>query len=152
MCVQMDFMRKFEANAKCNNINHFWSQYFKFLVVLKCHIDLNKKVSELALHTRGKVAPPPLCVQMDFTWTFEANTKCNNMKYVWSHFFQILVVLKYHRRLWNNIYDTDIFTYINTHIKGAYLAFFEIFMLLEMSVPKLLFHRRLWYIRTTKVW
>ena len=25
---------------------------------------------------------PPLCVQMDFTRTFEANTKCNNDKYV----------------------------------------------------------------------
>ena len=24
----------------------------------------------------------PLRVQMDFTWTFEANTKCNNNKYV----------------------------------------------------------------------
>ena len=93
-----------------------------------------------------------LCDQMDFTRTFEANTKCNNINYVWSHFYQILVVLKYHRRLWNNIFDTDIFRCINTHIKGAYLAFFGIFMLLEMSVSKLLFHRRLWYIRTTKVW
>ena len=27
-------------------------------------------------------APPPLCVQMDFTRTFEANTKCNNMNHV----------------------------------------------------------------------
>ena len=23
-----------------------------------------------------------LCVQMDFTWTFEANTKCYNINYV----------------------------------------------------------------------
>ena len=23
-----------------------------------------------------------LCVQMDFTWTFEANVKCNNMNHV----------------------------------------------------------------------
>ena len=89
-------------------------------------------------------SPPaaPLCVQMDFTRTFEANTKCNNMKYVWSHFYQILVVLKYHRRLWNNI-----FRCINNHIKGVYLAFFGIFMLLEMFV---LFHTRLF--RTTKIW
>ena len=25
---------------------------------------------------------PPLCVQMDFMRTFEANTKCNNINYV----------------------------------------------------------------------
>ena len=93
-----------------------------------------------------------LCVQMDFTRTFEANTKCNNMKYVWSHFYQILVVLKYHRRLWNIIFDTDIFRCINTYIKGVYLAFFGIFMLLEMVVSKILFHRHLWCFRTTKIW
>ena len=93
-----------------------------------------------------------LCVQMDFTRTFEANTKCNSIKYVWSHFYQLLVVLKYHRRLWNNIFDTDIFRCINTHIKGVYLAFFGIFMLLEMSVSKILLHRRLWYFKTTKIW
>ena len=93
-----------------------------------------------------------LCIQMDFTRTFEANTKCNNMKYVWSHFYQILVVLKYHRCLWNNIFDTDIFRCINTHIKGVYLAFFGIYMLLEMSVSNILFPRHLWYFRTTKIW
>ena len=93
-----------------------------------------------------------LCVQMDFMRTFEANTKCNNNKYVWGHFYQILVVLKYHRRLWNNIFDTDIFRCINTHIKGVYLAFFGIFMLLEMSVSKILLHRRLWYFKSTKIW
>ena len=48
------------------------------------------------------------CVQMDFTRTFQANTKCNNINHVWSHFYKILVVLKYHRRLWANIFDTDI--------------------------------------------
>ena len=93
-----------------------------------------------------------LCVQMDFTRTFKANTKCNNMKYVWSHFYQILLVLKYHRRLWNNIFDTDIFRCIKTYIKGVYLAFFGIFMLLEMSVSKILFHRRLWCFRTNEIW
>ena len=96
--------------------------------------------------------PPALCVQMDFTRTFEANTKCNNNKYVWSQFYQILVVLKYHRRLWNNIFDTDILTCINTHIKGVNLAFLGIFMLLEMCVSKILYRRRLWYFRTTKIW
>ena len=49
-----------------------------------------------------------LCVQIDFTRTFEGNTKCNNINHVWSHFYKILVVLKYHRRPWANIFDTDI--------------------------------------------
>ena len=93
--------------------------------------------------------PGALCVQMNFTRTFEANTKCNNNKYVWSQFYQILVVLKYHRCLWNNIFDTGIFRCINTHIKGVYLALFWIFMLLEMSVLKILSHR---HFRTTKIW
>ena len=108
-----------------------YAQCWPFLIVL----------SMLTLND----AEGALCVQMDITWTFEANTKWNNMKYVWSHFYQILVVLKYHRCLWSNIFDTDIFRCINTHIKGVYLAFFGIFMLLEMAVSKILFHRHLWY-------
>ena len=48
-----------------------------------------------------------LCVQMDFTRTFE--TKCNNINLVWNHFYKILVVLKYHICPWANIFDTDIF-------------------------------------------
>ena len=86
-----------------------------------------------------------LCVQMDFMRTFEANTKCNSNKYVWSYFYQILVVLKYHRRLWNNIFDTNIFRCINNNIKVTYLAFFGISMLLELSLSKILIHGRLWY-------
>ena len=35
-----------------------------------------------------------------------------------------LVILKHHRRLCNNMFDTDIFRCINTHIKGVYLDFF----------------------------
>ena len=50
-------------------------------------------------HIFGLYASPPLCVQMDFTRTFEATTKCNNINYAWSHFYQLLVVLKYHRCL-----------------------------------------------------
>ena len=65
-----------------------------------------------------------LCVQMDFTRTFEANAKCNNINHVLSHFYKFLVVLKYHRRLWANIFDTDISRRINTYIKVVYLAFF----------------------------
>ena len=45
--------------------------------------------------------------------TFQTNIKCNNINHVWSHFYEILVVLKYHRRLWGNIFDTDICRSIN---------------------------------------
>ena len=80
---------------------------------------------------------------MDFTWTFQTNAKCINMNYVWSHFCEILLFFKYHRGLWANIFDTD--------IKVVYLAFFGIFVLLLMSVSKILTHKRLWYFRTTKI-
>ena len=93
-----------------------------------------------------------LCVQMDFMRTFEANTKCNNINYVWSHFYQILVVLKYHRRLWNSIFDADISRRIIILIKAKYTPLMWVFMHLKMSVSKILFHRRLWYFRTTKIW
>ena len=113
---------------------------------------LSKSLDALFLSSIRQTGGGALCVQIDFTQTFEANTKCNNINYVWSHFYQILVVMKYHRCLWNNIFDTDIFRCINTHIKGVYLSFFGIFMLLEMSVSKILFHRHLWYFITTKIW
>ena len=96
--------------------------------------------------------PPPLCVQMDFTRTFEANTKCNNMKYIWSHFYLILVVLKHHRRLWNNIFNTNISRSMNIPKKAKCTPLMRVFMHLKMSVSKILFHRRLWYFRTTKIW
>ena len=87
-----------------------------------------------------------LCVQMDFTWTFETTTKCNNINHVWSHFYNILVVLKYYRHTWANI-DTD----ISRCIKVVFLASLGIFMLLQMSVSKILAHRHLWYFKTTKI-
>ena len=93
-----------------------------------------------------------LCVQMDFTLKFEANTKCNNINYVWSHFYQILVVLKHHRRLWNNIFDTAISRSINIPKNAKYTPLMWVFMHLKMPVSKILFHRRLWYFRTTKIW
>ena len=62
-----------------------------------------------------------------------------------------LVVLKYHRRLWANIFDTDISRCINTYIKVVYLVFSGIVMLLQMSVLKILAHRHLWYFKTTKI-
>ena len=61
-----------------------------------------------------------------------------------------MVVLKHHRRLWANIFDTYISRCINTYIKMVYLAFFGIFMLLQMSVSKILAHRCLWCFKTTK--
>ena len=54
-----------------------------------------------------------LCVQMDFTRTFQTTTKCNNINHVWSHFYKSLVFLKYHIRLWANIFDIDICRSIN---------------------------------------
>ena len=98
---------------------------------------------------RGTNAPP-LCVQMDFMRTFQTNAKCNNINHVWSHFCKILVVLKYHWRLWVNIFDRDISRCINTYIKLVYLAFFGIVMLLQMSVSKILAQGHLWYFKTTK--
>ena len=92
-----------------------------------------------------------LCVQMSFTRTFEANSKCNNINYVLSHFYQILVVLKYHRCLCNNIFDTDNSRSIDIPKNAKYTALMWVFMHLKMSVSKILFHRRLWYFRTTKI-
>ena len=37
---------------------------------------------------------------------------------VWSHFYKFFVVLKYHRRPWVNVFDTDISRCINTYIKS----------------------------------
>ena len=85
-----------------------------------CFSFLNPQISGVERVLKPPQPSPPLCVQMDFTRTFEANNKCNKIKYFWSHFFQIFAVLKYHRRLWSNIFNTDIFRCINTHIKGAY--------------------------------
>ena len=45
---------------------------------------------------------------MDFTQTFQANSKCININHDWSQFYRILVVLKYHRLPWANIFDTEI--------------------------------------------
>ena len=61
-----------------------------------------------------------LCVQMDFTRTFQTNAKCNNINPVWSHFCKMLVVLKYHRRLWDNIFDTDLCRSITIPKKAKY--------------------------------
>ena len=83
-----------------------------------------------------------LCVQMDFMRTFETTTKCNNINHFWSHFYKILVVLKYHRHPWANIFGTDISRCINTYFKV--LAFLGMFMLLQ----KILAPRHLWYFKT----
>ena len=65
-------------------------------------------------------------------------------------FLKFFVILKYHRCLWANIFDTDIYRCINTYIKVVYWAFLGIFMLLQMSVSRILADRLLWYIKTTK--
>ena len=78
------------------------------------------------------------------------NEKCNYINHVSSHFYNFFVILKYYRCLWANIFDTDIYRCINTYIKVVYWAFLGIFMLLQMSVSKILADRRLWYFKTTK--
>ena len=93
-----------------------------------------------------------LCAQMDFTRTFEANAKCNNINHVWSHFYTILVVLKYNRCPCANIFDTDICRSINISKNAKYTPLMLVFMHLKMFVSKILFHRHLWYFRTTKIW
>ena len=92
-----------------------------------------------------------LCVHIDFTRTFQTNDKYNNVNYVWSHICKILVILKYHRHPWVNIFDTDISRCIITYIKVVYLAFFGIVMLLQISVSKILTHRHLCYFKATKI-
>ena len=42
---------------------------------------------------------PPMCVKMDFTQTFQASTKCNDVNSVWSHLYQVLVVLKHRKHI-----------------------------------------------------
>ena len=69
---------------------------------------------------------PPLCVQMDFTRTFQTNDKCNNINNVWSHFCKIMVVLEYHRRLWDNIFDTDLYRSITIPKKANTLHQFNV--------------------------
>ena len=85
------------------------------------NLAVHSKLGNLIIYRKGwQNLLPPLCVQMDFMWTFEANAKCNNINYVWSHFYKILVVLKHHRRPWAHIFDTDIFRSINISQKAKY--------------------------------
>ena len=106
-------------------------------------------MSEPVARRRGN-CPPPHCV---FKWILFEHLKPtgNNINHVWSQYYKVLVVLKYHRRPWVNIYDTDIFRCINTDIKMVYLVFFGIFMLLQMSVSKILTQGSIWYFKTTTI-
>ena len=119
-----------------------FSAHWKFLIIFYqkcrggtnnrrcvCFSFLNPQISGVERVLKPPQPPPlPLCVQMDFTRTFEANSKCNNINYVWSHFYQILVVLKYHRRLCNNIFDTDISRIINIPKNAKYTALMWVFI------------------------
>ena len=44
LCVRMDFTRTFETTTKCNNINHVWIHFCKFLVVLKYYRRLSANI------------------------------------------------------------------------------------------------------------
>ena len=99
------------------------------------------------LHSRPAepiaLCPPPPCVQMDFTGTFQIATKCNNINNVLSQFYKILVVL-------GNIFDTYNCRSINITKKAKYTTLLQIFMHLEMSASKILTQGRLWHFKTTK--
>ena len=60
LCVQMDFMQTFEANAKCNNINHVWSQYHRCIKGFK--------VVYLTFFGIFKYAPTNICVKDIHSW------------------------------------------------------------------------------------
>ena len=87
-----------------------------------------------------------LCVQMDFTRTFETTTKCKAINHVWSHFYKSLVVFKYHRRLWANIFDRDISRHIYTYIKVVYLRYPCIWPFLGYSCSYKCLCQRYWLI------
>ena len=70
--------------------------------------------------TGGLLASPPLCVQMDFTRKFQTNIKFSNINHVWIHFYKLLVVLKYHRCLWVNIFNTNVCRSITIPKKAKY--------------------------------
>ena len=90
------------------------------VVFTRCSLLINGR-SVNPISTRGGA----LCVQMDLKWTFEANAKCNNINHVWSHFYQILVVLKYHWHLWA-LYCTvpvcliNDYYFFNSHFSACY--------------------------------
>ena len=80
-------------------------------------------------------------------------TVCSNGFYadIWSQ-HQMQQYQLYLKSFLSNFGSSEVrFRCINTNIKGVYLEFFGIFMLLEMSVSKILFHRRLSYFRTSKI-
>ena len=132
-CVPLDFLSAWSAlsnerTEKAYRLRVTWcagsmtscrQRLFRTLhdgeFLVKTHWDLKNEISQIT--DQGEKKSPrtvrELCVQMDFTRTFEANAKCNNINYVWSHFYQILVVLKYHGRLSNNSFDNDISRRIN---------------------------------------
>ena len=126
--------------------------YFIDKIKLILYPQVRNSINQLTLRYMAAMASSPLCVQMDFTRTFQANAKCNNINYVWSQFYKILVVLKYHRRPWVNIFDTSICRSINIPKKSKYTTLMQIFMHLKMSVSKILAQGRLWYFKTTKNW
>ena len=54
-----------------------------------------------------------------------------------------MVVLKYHRHPWANIFDTDIFRCINTYIKWCICPFFDIYAPTNVCVKNLSLYRDL---------
>ena len=70
----------------------------------------------------GHNVPP----SVDLTRTFQTTTKYNNINNVWSQLYKILVVLKYTRHQWANIFDKDICRSINIPEKAKYVHLFNV--------------------------
>ena len=101
---------------------HSQNRYFYHALILSTPVDFS--LVKVSLPFREKLGPHTgtteqggrqgaLCIQMDFTQTFQTNDECNKINHVWSHFCKSLVVLKYHNSLWTNIFDTHICMSIN---------------------------------------
>ena len=96
--LQHPLHKNLPANKKILGIHSFWQ--LTLYICIHSWLDIILGTST-TLRTGDSVpfstVRPQHCVQMDFMWTFATTTKCNNINHVWSHFYKLMVVLKYHR-------------------------------------------------------
>ena len=80
----------------------------------------------VSLSKFGRRSHPPVPVISNGFYTDISNQhQVQQYNHVWSHFYKILVVLKWHRCLWANIFDTDISRCINQ--SGVFDPFGDIY-------------------------
>ena len=115
-------VRGYTSNSILRISNSFICDVINLYVTWNIPNTLESRAGETVLDMGMSLHPHCVFhgVQMDFTRTFQTNAKLNNINHVWSHFCKILVVLKYHRRLWANIFDTDICRSITIPKKAKY--------------------------------